>query len=181
MPELPELRLGDLLGAQRAELENLYRALPVMPAAPAAPIPRGRFLAHDLGPTDSWERAPLRNRAAVLTFWLLAPRVDFERRCWFFGSALLAAGRFDLQAGASRWRDTQTLRLHYHPSRLPRPLRAQLYDELKPLSADLCLGIAGLNAPRGRGDLRFFALARRKRRTSREPQSPRSTPSPSRH
>jgi hypothetical protein len=35
-----------------------------------------------------------------------------------------------------------------------------LYDEVKPLGPDLCLGIGGINARVGRGDHFFFALAR---------------------
>ncbi|PKN31442.1 MAG: hypothetical protein CVU63_23915, partial [Deltaproteobacteria bacterium HGW-Deltaproteobacteria-20] len=62
--------------------------------------------------------------------------------------------------GPSRWRDTQTIRLHYHPSRLPGAVRTFLYDEVKPLTESLCLGIGGINAPRGRGEQFLFSLER---------------------
>jgi hypothetical protein len=64
----------------------------------------------------------------------------------------------DRNAGRSRWRDTETVRLHYEVSRLPGPVRAVLYDEVKVLSPSLCLGIGGINAARGRGDHFFYAL-----------------------
>jgi hypothetical protein len=35
-----------------------------------------------------------------------------------------------------------------------------LYDEVKPLSRDACLGIGGVNAGRGAGDHFFFVLER---------------------
>lgn len=60
----------------------------------------------------------------------------------------------------SRWRDTQTLQLHYDLTRLP--FRGQLYDEVKPLSETLCLGLGGLNRqPEKEGDLFFFLLEAR--------------------
>jgi hypothetical protein len=86
--------------------------------------------------------------------------VDFDTRLWFFWHAALAAGRFEPRPGRSRWRDTEAVGLHYHVSRLPGPVRGVLYDEVKPLSADLCLCIGGINAPRGQGDHFFFALQR---------------------
>ncbi len=89
----------------------------------------------------------------------LAPfGVDFASRCWFFFHRSLRIGRFTAQPGRSQWRDTATVRLRYDVSRLPRPLRVWLYDEVKPLSASLCLGIGGIDAPRGHGDHFFFAL-----------------------
>jgi hypothetical protein len=84
--------------------------------------------------------------------------VDFTAQHWFFFDRRFGIGRFVAQTGPSRWRDTETVCLHYDTSRLPRPLRAILYDEVKPLSGSLCLGIGGVNAPRGRGDHFFFAL-----------------------
>jgi len=67
-------------------------------------------------------------------------------------------GHFQTQVGESRWRDTDAVSLRYQRSRLPRFVRDVLYDELKPLSADLVLGIGGINQDRGAGDHFFFAL-----------------------
>jgi hypothetical protein len=87
--------------------------------------------------------------------------VDFDRSLWWFQHPRLALGAFSASAGRSRWRATETLRLDYGSSRLPAVVRDRLYDEVKPLSETLCLGIGGVNAPRDQGDLFFFALVRR--------------------
>ncbi len=86
--------------------------------------------------------------------------VDFDRADWVFFSRPLAVGRFEACVEASRWRETQAVCLHYGRSRLPGLIRRLFYDEVKPLSPDLCLGLGGLNDDRGRGDLFFFALYR---------------------
>ncbi len=86
--------------------------------------------------------------------------VDFERERWFFFRRGLGMGRFAAQIGPSRWRDTDTVRLTYDRSRLPSPVRRLLYDEVKPLSDSLCLGLGGINAETGRGEYFFFALHR---------------------
>ena len=44
--------------------------------------------------------------------------------------------------------------------RLPRFVRDMLYDEVKPLSERLILGIGGINRGRGEGEHLFFALER---------------------
>jgi len=69
-----------------------------------------------------------------------------------------AAGSFRIDEGPSRWRDTRVLRLHYDRSRLP--IRAILYDELKPLAGGRILGLGGIDAARGEGDHFFFELTR---------------------
>jgi hypothetical protein len=96
--------------------------------------------------------------------WLLfdAPPfgIDFDTRCWWFGRPRLQAGRFRASPGPSRWRDTPTLRLEYDVSRLPRPVRALLYDEVKPLDGERCLGLGGIDADAGEGDHFFFSLER---------------------
>ena len=71
-----------------------------------------------------------------------------------------AIGRFDARIGPSRWRDTDAIQLHYDPSRLPGPIKGRLYDEIKPLSGDLVLGLGGVNAERGEGDHFWFVLTR---------------------
>jgi len=103
-------------------------------------------------------RHPVIRPLQYLGFRLTPFGVDFAAGRWFFFHRSLGAGRFTAQPGRSQWRDTETVRLHYDVSRLPRPLRALLYDEVKPLSASLCLGIGGIDAPRGLGDHFFFAL-----------------------
>ena len=113
-----------------------------------------------------WLRPLLR-----LGFELTPFGVDFDRQRWFFGHDLAPRlGRFSAAVGSSRWRPTLTVRLDYGRSRLPGPIRRQLYDEVKPLSATLCLGLGGINAEAGRGEQFFFAL---------DKIGPRLTPHPS--
>ncbi len=124
-------------------------------------VPEGRFRGVYLAPVDSrGARRPL-NRLAVLGGFRL-PRygVDFDRRAWWFHLHRLQVGAFVPRRGPSRWRDTETVGLHYDPSFLPGPVKKLLYDEVKPLSAHLCLGMGGMNRPAGEGELFFFALTR---------------------
>ena len=86
--------------------------------------------------------------------------VDFDRRLWFFFEPRFGVGRFEPRVERSRWRDTDVVTLRYDVSRLPRPVRRVLYDEVKPLDGDRLLGIGGINAGPGRGDHFFFALER---------------------
>lgn len=93
--------------------------------------------------------------------WELSPfGIDFDTNLWFFVHPKLQVGRFETVVGKSRWRDTETVRLHYETSRLPALVRNVLYDEVKPLSENLCLGLGGVNAGRGQGDRFLFALSR---------------------
>jgi hypothetical protein len=167
--------VDELRRASLDELERLYRESPVGPAPSG--LYRGELLRwlDTRGARRPSVRAADRTsnlggraaevRLATLVEWALfeAPRwgVDFARRRWWFVRPALAAGRFTATYGPSRWRETDTFRLEYGESRLP--VRALLYDEVKPLGADLCLGIGGLNAERGEGDHFFFALYRWKR------------------
>ncbi len=131
-------------------LEQLYRDAPV-----AAP-PHGRFRGEVLHrvSTRFARSAPI---TAMLVPWERLPfGIDFATRTWFFIHPRMHVGRFRLEQGRSRWRDTDTLRMHYDVSRLP--IRSVLYDEVKPLDPTLCLGIGGVNFERGHGDLFFFAL-----------------------
>jgi hypothetical protein len=140
---LSEMALG--------ELEGLYRDAPVGP--PPSGLYRGRVL--------RWLETPAARRWRPLDAVLFEKTrfgVDFDRRLWWFIQPKLALGRFVVSYGPSRWRPTDTFRLEYAPSRLP--VRALLYDEVKPLEADLCLGIGGLNADRGEGEHFFFSLTR---------------------
>lgn len=149
------MELEDLRQCSQAELEILY----LETGTPT--VPRGRFRGVHL----HWLGNPTARRAGVrllLTLGFKAPfyGIDFDSRCWFFGHPSLQMGRFEPRPGPSRWRDTNTVALIYEVSRLPAAVRAWLYDEVKPLSDRLCLGLGGINAPRDRGDLFFFALER---------------------
>jgi hypothetical protein len=132
------------------DLERLY-AGPL--GAPPAGITRGRFLGF-LPPARRFDRAT----HTVLFRW---PRwgIDFERRLWWFVGRRLAAGRFRVSVGPSRWRDGEVLRLDYDVSRVGW-FRRILYDEVKPLPDGRIIGIGGINAGRGRGDHFWFELIR---------------------
>jgi hypothetical protein len=148
------ITLARLRGCALEELEALYTT----PRPVSVPV--GIFRGFHLAWLDTpGARHPVIHTLQHLGFRLAPFGVDFTTRRWFFFHRHLAAGRFTADVGASRWRDTDTVRLRYDDSRLPGPLRALLYDEVKPLSATLCLGLGGINAPRGRGDHFFFALA----------------------
>ena len=144
----------DLTQSSADELERLYRESPV--GASPSGLYRGRLL--------RWLDTPGARRPLVrvldhLLFERTTFGVDFERRLWWFVRPELAAGRFVFSPGPSRWRETDTWRLEYAVSRLPI-LRGILYDEVKPLDGETCLGIGGINAERGEGDHFFFALTR---------------------
>jgi len=138
-----------------SELEAQYRT------APLGPLPRGCYAGRFLTWIDSRgaRRWSVRTLDSLL-FRSVRFGVDFDRRLWWFGAPRLGAGRFELSQGASRWRETETLRLTYGGSRLPRPLRSYLYDEVKSLDADRCLGIGGVDRETGEGDHFFFSLDR---------------------
>jgi hypothetical protein len=154
-PSADDLSLDDLRRASFDELERLYaEARPLV-------LPKGSFRGHHLGWLDTrGARHPLFRPIETIGFERIRFGVDFDRRCWFFVQPWLALGRFEPHLGASRWRHTDTVQLRYHVSRLPGPIRRILYDEVKPLGPDLCLGIGGINARVDRGDHFFFALAR---------------------
>jgi hypothetical protein len=148
--------LADLERLSYAELELLY-------ASPLAfELPPGRFRGKVLARMNHPAARRLSSLAIEYTGFRLTPfGVDFSASCWFFfHPRALRIGRFEPRVERSRWRDTEVVALHYERSRLPGPLRRQLYDEIKPLGPDLCLAIGGLNAGPGRGDLFFFALHR---------------------
>ena len=147
------LSLARLVQCRVAELEALY-----VEPRPVS-VPRGCYRGVHLAWLDTpGARHPVIRPLQHLGFRLLPFGVDFIRHRWFFFHPTLGIGRFVAEAGRSRWRDTETVRLHYEVSRLPGPVRTLLYDEVKVLSPSLCLGIGGINAPRGRGDHFFFAL-----------------------
>jgi hypothetical protein len=145
----------DLRRRSLAELETLYRD------APRGPDPAGLFRGHFLHFIDSpgARRAPVRAIDGLL-FRATPFGVDFDRAAWWFVRSSLRAGRFEARLGPSRWRPTDCWQLHYDVSRLPGPIRALLYDEVRPLSSSLLLGLGGIARDRGEGDHFFFALER---------------------
>jgi hypothetical protein len=145
----------DLASATLDELERIYRDT----SAPLA-VPRGRFRGRHLAWLRTTGNPVWLGPALWLAFARIPFGVDFDRRRWFFLHHAARIGHFLPDIGPSRWRDTQTIRLHYHPSRLPGAVRTFLYDEVKPLTESLCLGIGGIHAPRGRGEQFFFSLER---------------------
>lgn len=152
---MPALTLEILRQASLADLERLY-------ATPGpAEVPAGRFRGAVLGAVDSAGARRPENRLMVwLGFSLPRFGVDFDYRAWWFHHPRLRVGAFAPHTGPSRWRDTDTVQLHYHPSRLPWPVKPLLYDEVKPLGPDLCLGLGGINRDRGEGELFYFSLSR---------------------
>jgi len=140
----------ELLASPLEALEAVYRDAPVRPA-PAACF-RGRVLHR----VDAALARSVVGDMIVAPFDRLSFGVDFARSCWFFVHPGLRMGRFRVDPGPSRWRDTGTLRLRYDGSRLP--IRGLLYDEVKPLDDGLCLGLGGVQLGPGRGDLFWFLL-----------------------
>jgi hypothetical protein len=146
----------DLAALRRAspqELESIY-----VEERPLE-IPEGRFVGTVLYRLKNrGANHPLWRSSEWLGFEALEFGIDFDRRVWLFTRRQIPIGRFAPQIGRSRWRDTLVVQLRYDASRLPRFVSRGLYDEVKPLSADLCLGLGGINAPRSHGDHFFFAL-----------------------
>jgi hypothetical protein len=147
--------LSALSSASLAELEAIYAS-----DRPVA-LPEGCYRGIHLRRLATPGANKLVNRLPQYIGFEATPfGIDFDRACWFFFSRRLRAGRFTAAIAPSRWRPTQTVTLDYAASRLPAPLRAVLYDEVKPLSESLCLGLGGTNADRDHGDHFFFALER---------------------
>jgi hypothetical protein len=146
--------VSGLRAASPLELDRIYRSAPRHPGTPTGWM-RGEHLA--------WVDAPGARRKRVRVLDTLAFRwtpwgIDWDACRWTFATRALGVAHFTVEAGPSRWRDTDTLRLRYEVSRLP--IRAILYDEVKPLGPDLALGIGGTDAEVGRGDHFYFLLSR---------------------
>jgi hypothetical protein len=142
----------DLRHAPLDQLEKTYREAPLGPAPTG--IYQGTFL-YWLPPSNNL----LVRAFDTVMFERTRFGIDFDRRLWWFVTPKLAAGRFEISEGPSRWRPAETYRLEYSVSKLPG--RGLLYDEVKPLDDDVCLGMGGTNAPAGKGDHFWFALHRR--------------------
>ena len=144
-----------LARANTEELERLY----AMPRDVS--VPRGIFAGYHLcWLNTAAAHHPILRPVEELFFHRLRWYVDFDRRCWFWFSKKLPVGHFTPSVGASRWRETETIRLLYDDRRLPNLVNQWLYDEVKPLSEDTCLGIGGISAGPGRGEQFLFGLAR---------------------
>lgn len=152
MTSINNISVSKLRECSLDELEVLFASdRPVR--APAGCF-RGRML------------SPLRTRGARtptgrfigFAFGTATFGIDFRTKAWFFFHPRLQVARFEPRVGPSRWRDTEAVTLHYERSRLPAPIRGALYDEVKPLTDTICLGLGGINAERGDGDQFFFAL-----------------------
>ncbi len=152
---MPTPTLSELNSASIDELEAIYAS-----DRPFA-LPEGCYRGIHLRRLTTPGARKLVNRLPqYLGFEAARFGIDFDRARWFFFARHLGAGRFTAAIAPSRWRPTRTVTLDYAASRLPAPLRALLYDEVKPLSESLCLGLGGTNADRDQGDHFFFALAR---------------------
>jgi hypothetical protein len=146
--------VAELRGAKPENLEAMYARRQDL-----ASLPRGTWRGHHLQWIDNPGSRRLFARSAQRLMFEWTPwGIDFDRRLWFFWTTRAAAGRFELRAQRSRWRDTDTFGLHYGVSRLPAPIRRLLYDEVKPLSPAWMIGIGGVDAERGLGDHFFFVL-----------------------
>jgi hypothetical protein len=149
------IALSDLKAKDLPGLERLWKELPL------GPRPLGVFRGTFLHWVDSpGARRPLVRALDTPAFVLARFGVDFDAGRWWFLHPRLQIGRFELQPGRSRWRDTEAHQLHYGSSRLPRFIKGQLYDECKQVTGSLALGLGGLNAGPGEGDHFFFALER---------------------
>jgi hypothetical protein len=148
--------LADLQRRSWDELDKLYIE------APPGPVPEGLFD----GTFLIWlpPAKKLRNLPYVcletLGFRCFCWGIDFVDRKWWIAARALRGGKFTPIQAASRWRPTQTWQLHYDGDGIPCVDRI-LYDEVKTLTPDLCLGIGGINAEQGIGDHFYFALRRR--------------------
>ncbi|MCA9519484.1 MAG: hypothetical protein KC609_00860 [Myxococcales bacterium] len=152
------MRLRDLQNRSLDELEQLYRG------ERRAAAPRGCFRGIFLRHLENRGTRILANQLIVRLGFEYTPfGVDFDDNRWFFFDRRLLIGHFRPVEQRSRWREADVVALHYEISRLPTLVRDMLYDEVKPLGPDLCLGLGGVNAECGLGDLFFFALERLER------------------
>jgi hypothetical protein len=126
-------------------------------ASKLASLPSGLVRGSFLGFVDSaGARKPHVRLLDTIAFRAVRWGLDLDDRRWWFEHPRLAAGRFRVVEGPSRWRSTRVLQLHYDESRLP--IRRVLYDELKPLEDGRILGLGGIDAAREEGDHFFFEL-----------------------
>lgn len=149
------VKRDQLLAMSVHELDEIYIAAPLLPC------PTGRYrgtLLRWLPPACKLRNAPF-VALEFVGFQLLPWGIDFDTTRWWVGAQCLQGGLFEAIPGPSRWRDTDAQQLHYSKDWLPFA-RKYLYDEVKPLDDRRCLGIGGINAPRGVGDHFYYLLER---------------------
>ena len=138
-----------------AELERTYEQSDSSPLVAPRGTWRGEFLTYVDSPGS--HRRWVRFLDGV-AFERTAFGIDFDARAWWFFRPDLRIGHFEVSTGPSRWRNAEVLRLRYPQSYLPGFIKHRLYDEAKPLSPTVMLGLGGLNEKRGMGDHFFFLL-----------------------
>jgi hypothetical protein len=147
--------LDDLRRLSPAELEDLYCR------DESVEQPHGCWAGKLLCWLDSPESKNWFYRPALAAMFQYSPfGIDFDEKCWYFWSRNLKTGRFTASVGPSLWRPTQTVVLRYEVSRLPGPVKSLLYDEVKPISNRLCLGMGGINLSGRPGEIFIFGLER---------------------
>ena len=144
--------LSDLKNASLNELEQIYTNTAEAPLNGAY---RGIFLCRLDSPS---ERRPLHWGSRAFEFVPFG--IDFDSCNWFFFHPRLQVAKFRMEEGSSRWRSCSVVKMHYEVSCLPQWFKGVLYDEVKPLSDKLCLGLGGFNKETGEGDQFYFALVR---------------------
>ena len=145
--------IDDLINLDIEALECLYNS-PIQ-----SPSPTGRYEGVFLCRLDEpGNRRPLYWGSKAFEFVPFG--IDFDTCCWYFFHQKLQSGKFRTETAPSRWRDSRVIKLHYDVSHLPVFVKNVLYDEVKPLSKDLCLALGGFNQATGNGDQFFFALKR---------------------
>jgi len=143
---------------QLSELEALYQQ-PGESAIPTSGSYKGTYLKRLDNPSAN-------KKINRITLWAMFDLTPFglnfypEYGDWYFFNPSLAMGRFSPSVGPSRWRQAETIRLNYQVSGLPKLIRSILYDEIKPISENILLGIGGFNAEKGAGEQFFFAIER---------------------
>ncbi len=129
--------------------------------SPPGPVPTGEYrgtLLRWLPPAKKLRNVPFVT-AEFVGFKLSHWGIDFLDHQWWIALKCLRGGKFSATQEPSRWRPTECWQMRYEQDWFP-PVRKFLYDEVKSLTADVCLGIGGINAPAGTGDHFFYSLHR---------------------
>jgi hypothetical protein len=146
---------ADLKRAAPRELEELYVR------SGGVSVPKGVFRGRHLVWLDTpAAHDPVLRPVEELFFRRLPWFIDFDRKCWFWFGRRYRVGHFSPSVGPSRWRDAETIRMLYDDRHLPGFVNQWLYDEVKPIGDDVCLGMGGVSGRRGAGEQFFFALRR---------------------
>lgn len=147
------------------ELENIFAA-PAKMAYPTAGCYAGTWLRRI---ENSGSYKPFNLISQWLLFEITPFGITFNSESadgaarngiWYFFHPAFATGNFHMVAGQSRWRNTPAVAMNYGAAELPAVVRNMLYDEVKPLTVNHCIGIGGFDAPTGDGDNFYFLLTR---------------------